>query len=157
MQGENVLKSSRIVMVAVAVLLSASACSGNDDPKGGTSPSTSPSASDTGGIISPPLPKDPKFKGKPEGIIADVVVDSCDTETGTVKASGKATNSAKQAKDIVVSISWAVTTTSDVVARGIATLKDVAPGDTVDWDVEADLKSTEAVACVPTALRGNLR
>ncbi len=144
-------------MVAAAVLLSASACSGNDDPKGDKTPSTSPSKSESTGIISPPLPEDPKFKGRTTGIIADVAVESCDTEPGSVVANGTATNSANKPQDIVVSISWSVTTTNDVVARGIATLEDVPAGDTVDWDVEAELKSTESVACVTTALRGTLR
>jgi len=143
-------------MVAVAVLLSATACSGDDEPKGGKTPSKAPTSADTG-IISPELPKDPKFEGKTDGVIKDVVVKSCDTEKGPVAAAGTATNSSKKTQDIVVSISWAVTTTSDVVARGIASLKDVKPGDTVDWDVKADLKSSETVACVATALRGTLR
>lgn len=148
------LKWSRTV--AVAVLLSATACSADGPEKVETLPSKSPTAVDTG-IISPELPKNPRFKGTVDGIIKDVAVESCDLEEGTVRAAGTATNSAQNAQDIVVSISWAVPTTSDVVARGIAILEDVKAGETLNWDVEAELGSSQTVACVPTALRGTLR
>ncbi|MGD9957805.1 hypothetical protein [Nocardioides sp.] len=151
------LKSSRMLIVAVALLVSTAACSGDDDPKGDKSPSASPTAASSGVITPTKLPDIPKFDGKNQGIIKDVVVDSCDTDPGTVKAAGTVTNSAKQSKDIVVVMGWAATTGGDLVARGVATLKDVPSGETVDWDVEADLKFDGAVGCVPTAWRGTLR
>jgi hypothetical protein len=158
MAKENVVKASRIVVLVVAVLMGATACSGDDKPSADKpSPTSAPTTQDTG-IISPAdLPKIPKFTGKTTGIINDTVQDSCDTAPGPVNASGTVTNSGSKPQDLVVVISWAVTSTSDVVARGVATLKDVAAGDTVDWSVKADLKSTETVACVMTALRGDLR
>jgi hypothetical protein len=150
-----VLQSWRIVVVLVAVVLGAGACSDDEEPSS-DEPTSSSTSADTG-IISPELPEIPKFDGKTAGVIDDVVVDSCDTEAGAVAASGSATNSSGDTQDIVVVISWAVTTTSDVVARGVATLEDVEAGDTVPWSVAADLASGHEVACVPTALRGSLR
>lgn len=152
------MRSSRIVVIAVALLVVAAGCSGSDDGlKPDPSASSSPSGSASTGIISPQLPDIPAFRGKPKGIIKDVKVESCDTEQGTVKASGTATNTGNGAQDIVVVISWAATTTSDVVARGVTKLEKVGAGKTVDWTVEAELKSDVAVACVPTALRGKLK
>ena len=155
------MRSSRIVVMAVGLMVVAGGCSGSDDgpkpePSASSSPAETPTSASTG-IISPQLPDIPEFRGKPKGVIKDVTVTSCDTEQGTVKATGTATNSDKDRQDIVVVISWAATTTSDVVARGVTKLEGVGADEKVDWTVEAELKSDVAVACVPTALRGTLK
>jgi hypothetical protein len=154
MLGEIVLKSSRIVMIVVVGVLSVSACSGDKSPAAKKSPNKSPSAS--AGVISPKLPDMPKFDGKSTGVVKDLVVKTCDTESGTVTASGTIKNSGKEAKDLAVVMNWAVTTGGDVVARAVATVKGVEPGATEDWKVETKLSAKDTVQCVPTALRGTL-
>ena len=156
-QGETVPKFNRLMIIAVAVLLSTAACSGGDDPKGDKTPSTPKSSNTVEPIVSPKLPKIPKFAGKSQGIIADLVVDSCGTDPGTVEAKGTVTNSAKSSKDIVVVMGWAASPGSDLVARGVTKLEDVPAGESVDWQVEADLTFDGTVSCVPTAWRGTLR
>ncbi|CUR55153.1 exported hypothetical protein [metagenome] len=150
-------KFNHVIIIAVALLLSTTACSGDDNPKGDKTPSTSESSTGSEPIVSPKLPNIPKFDGKKQGIIADLVVDSCGTDPGTVEAAGTVTNSAKSAKDIVVVMGWAASPGSDLVARGVTKLEDVAAGDEVDWKVEADLKFDGTVSCVPTAWAGRLR
>ena len=147
------MKLVQVGALAAAGALAVSACSGGGSGK--TASTTTPSSSLDTGIISPHLPALPKFTGKPKGVIKDVTVTSCSTQAGVVKAEGTATNSTGQAKDIAVIISW-VTSTSDVVARGVATLSKVAPGASQDWAVRATLAKGYTVSCVPTAYSGTL-
>jgi len=53
-------------------------------------------------------------------------------------------------------VNW-VTNTSDVVARGVVTLKDVEPGTKKDWSVEGKSDQKGDLICVPSALAGNLK
>lgn len=71
-------------------------------------------------------------------------------------ASGQATNSTAQTLDLVLVVDWA-TTSSDVVARGIAVLKAVAPGATVPWSSKAQLDYQGPVNCIPSAQAGKLK
>lgn len=48
------------------------------------------------------------------------------------------TNSADAARDYVIVVSW-TTDTSDVLARGVATVDEVAPGDSADVTVSAQV------------------
>ncbi|CUR54167.1 exported hypothetical protein [metagenome] len=144
----------------IVALLATTACSGGEESPGSTPTTPPPSASAEGGGvggISPKLPKLPKFRGEPDGVIADVTVEDCDTEPGAVSANGTATNSAKKARDLVVVMSWAVPSTGDVRARSVSVLDDVPAGDSLAWTAHADLAKGDHVACVATAWRGRVR
>lgn len=152
------MKSALAASIVLALALVLGACS--DDPEPSSEPSTTAPATTTAateGVISPELPDDPEFTNDSQGVIKDVEVTSCDTAPGDVTASGTATNSGKSARDLVVTISWTVGSTGDVVAKGIATIDDLAPGDSADWDMKATVPGSTTTACVPTALAGQLK
>lgn len=134
-------------------------CSDDDSEPAATPSSTAPVETPaTDGVISPvDLPAEPVFANKTQGVIADVDVATCDTEPGKVTASGTATNSGDFTRDIVVVISWTVGSTGDVVAKGIAEVQDLEPGDSADWDVASTVPGSATAACVPTALAGQLK
>ncbi len=158
------MKSALRPMAVVMTVVALSACS---DDGGDAAPPESPASSTDGaaddeaaadGVISPvDLPAVPVFRGASRGVIGDVVVDACATGPGEVAASGTATNSARERRDVVVSVSWTVGETGDVVARAVAEVADLAPGDTGEWDVEATVPGRSAAACVPAAYAGRLR
>ncbi|MFY0408023.1 hypothetical protein [Solicola sp. PLA-1-18] len=140
-------------LLVAAAALSLAACTGGQDGQDG------PAAAPTSSVptnISPTLAPTPDFRGDPRGVIADVEVDSCDTDPGTVVAKGSVTNSASKPRDIAVVISWAVPGSGDVLARAAATLRDVPPGSTEVWSVRTTLTANAEVSCVTSAQRGTL-
>lgn len=152
------MKSALAALPVLALALLLGACSDDSEPSSApstTAPAPTPAAAE--GVISPELPADPEFTNDVQGVIKDVEVASCDTAPGDVAASGTATNSGKFARDLVVTISWTVGSTGDVVAKGIATVEDLEPGASADWDVKATVPGSTTTACVPTALAGQLR
>lgn len=156
--------SARAALVLLTTLTTflLAGCSGDSEPDATPSStatsSEAPATAAAEGVISPAdLPADPRFGARTQGVIKDVTVEQCDTEPGDVTASGTATNSGTVARDMVVTVSWTVGATGDVVAKAIATVDDLAPGDTADWDVEATVPGSTTAACVPTALAGQLK
>lgn len=151
----------KTALVALAALLAfvAGGCSDDSEPGDAASSSSSssaPSDAATTGVISPELPADPTFADKASGVIADLDVTSCDTQTGDVEARGTITNSARTARDLVVTVSWTVGSTGDVVAKGIATLPRTSPGLERRWVVRATVPGDATPACVPSAQSGRL-
>lgn len=141
--------------IAGAAALGISGCSSHGGSNAAKkSPTETPVAS--GGLISPKLADIPALK-KSKGIAADTTVANCTTRPGDVKASGTVTNTAKVARDLVVTMSWIAPKHSDVVARGVATMKQVKPGSTTDWSIESTLgyKAGDA-QCIVGASAGQL-
>jgi len=163
----KISRLSPLAGVVLAATLALAGCSGSSDEPTDAASSGAAAQQDGGdgaeqtageGIVSPDdLPEEPAFDTKAKGVIKDVAVENCETGPGDVAANGTATNSGKFARDIVVTINWAVSSTSDVVARGVATLEDVEPGESADWEVESSFDVDEPVGCVPTARAGQLR
>jgi hypothetical protein len=131
-------------------------CSGNDaktDSAPPPAPAPAPSAT---GVISPPtLTSVPDLK-KPAGILKDTTMGDCAATKGPVKASGTVTNSGKDGQDLVVVVSWIVPQGSDVVARGVAVIKNAAAGSKHDWAVSSTVKVDQQVQCVLSARRGSI-
>lgn len=157
------MTSTALTSLAVGAVLLLSGCgSGGAGPALGESPSESASesaqASASIGVLSPAdLPPEPPFVHTPRGVIDDVTVDACDTGPGRVAAQGTATNSAKGSRDVVISISWALPGTGDVLARAIVELRDLAPGARSPWQVRSEIAGDQAASCVPKALSGKLQ
>lgn len=148
-----------VVLVAV-VTLGLGGCSGDPEPRAQDTASVTPTpvAAATDGVISPKgLPADPVFRNEAQGVIDDVEVESCDTEPGAVTASGTATNSGDFARDVVVVMSWTAGATGDVVAKAVATVEDLAPGESAEWDLKTTVPGSTTTACVPSALAGQLK
>lgn len=130
-------------------------CSGSDD-KDAPAPAPQPAAPSSTGVISPPtLTSVPDLK-KPAGILKDTTMGDCAAAKGPVKASGTVTNSGKDGQDLVVVVSWIVPQGSDVVARGVAVIKDAKAGSKHDWAVQSTVKVDQQVQCVLSARRGSI-
>lgn len=157
------MKSALAASFALALVLALGACS--DDTPDAASPAT---ASDTeagsqetpatDGVISPvDLPADPTFSNKAQGVIRDVAVKECTTGPGAVTASGTATNSGDFKRDVVVTVSWTVGSTGDVVAKAVGAVRNLKPGESGDWSVDADVPGDLAASCVTLAQAGQLK
>ena len=146
-----------IAAVAAAGLALAGCTPSSDGSSDGSSSALAPAPSTQAsqGVISPVLPPVPELDGA-QGIRSSITLDQCGMAAGPVTAAGQATNGAGSATDIVIAVDWA-TASSDVVARGVAVLKAVAPGATVPWSVKAQLDYQGAVNCIPNAQAGKLK
>lgn len=145
------MQLDRWVAMAAVGTLALSACSGDD---GAASADKAGEGIVGSGVITPSdLPDAPRLK-RERGVIADTAIEECSTGPGVLEARGKVTNSAAAKRDLVVVVSWA-TSTSDVVARGVATMKDVRPGETSSWSVRAE-SDLDGLTCVPSAVAGRL-
>lgn len=136
----------------VTVLVGCSAKDGQDD----SAPAPTPAAPTSSQVISPPtLTEVPDIK-KPTGILKDTTMGDCGAAKGPVKASGTVTNSAKDEQDLVVVVSWIVPQGSDVVARGVAVVKNAKAGSKHDWSVASTVGVDQQVQCVLSARRGSV-
>lgn len=147
-----------IAALAVAGLALAGCTPSSDGSPSDASSSAlapAPSTQASQGVISPVLPPLPELSGA-QGIRASLTLEQCSMGAGPVTASGQVTNSTGQAADIVIAVDWA-TASSDVVARGVAVLKAVAPGDTVPWNSKAQMDYQGPVNCIPSAQAGKLK
>lgn len=156
------MKTAPAALLALVVVLGLGACSGDSEPDAKPAPSAPATegaeAGADAGVISPAnLPADPKFSNKAQGVIKDVSMKKCDTGPGKVTASGTATNSGDFARDVVVTVSWTVGSTGDVVAKAVGAVRDLAPGESGDWSVDAEVPGSDAASCVTLAQAGQLK
>ncbi len=149
--------------MAGAVLLAATAlagCSGaGNSPSpttGATSaPPTAASPSRSAQISPPSLTPIPTLSNE-KGIVVDTTMTACSTKPGTVNANGTIRNSGSSASDLVVVVSWVLPQGNDVMARGVAVVKNAKPGSTSDWKVSTKLTTDQTVQCVLSSRRGSL-
>lgn len=143
----------RTAAALLALTLPLAACSGDepteaDDKKEGATEAVDPAR------VSPTdLPDVPSLR-KPKGAIADASFGECATAAGEQEVTGTVTNGTKGAKDYVVTVSW-VNETSDVLARGVATVKALGPGEERDVTVSAQVPDAVST-CTFHVQRGNL-
>jgi hypothetical protein len=131
-------------------------CSSDKPDPAQDAPAPAPAASPTG-VISPPKLSTVPTLSKEKGIVADTTMTGCTAAKGAVQASGTVKNSGKDSSDLVVVVSWIVPQGSDVVARGVAVVKDAEPGSSHDWKVASDVKVDQQVQCVLSARRGSIK
>jgi ABC-type glycerol-3-phosphate transport system substrate-binding protein len=154
------VKTTLVACATLVIALALGACSGDDEPTSAPSPAAGSSSAPpaTEGVISPAdLPAEPAFDNRAQGVISDVTVESCDTEPGDVTARGTAKNSGKFPRDVAVVMSWTVGSVGDVVARGVAEVEDLEPGESAEWTIETTLPGSTTAACVPSAQAGQLK
>lgn len=72
------------------------------------------------------------------GAREDVTFGGCSTDTGEAAVSAVVTNSADQARDYVIAVSW-TTDTSDVLARAVGAVSEVAPGASAEVTITAQV------------------
>ncbi|GAB3072033.1 FxLYD domain-containing protein [Nocardioides zeae] len=136
------------------LLLVPAACSGGDEgalsePSSPRPSSTDPSL-DEGRVSPADLPPAPVLEGG-TGARGDLAGAECDVATGPRSVAGELTNSGGTAADYAVVVSW-TTATSDVVARGVATVEDLAPGASRTVEVTAEVPAG-ATACTVNVRR----
>ncbi|MFS3129659.1 hypothetical protein ACLM5J_14765 [Nocardioides sp. Bht2] len=146
-----------VTAVALCGLLALGACSGNDDKgesgKEKSTPTAQPSV-DPGKVSPTDLPDVPEL-AKPEGAVADVSFGPCVAEPGRQEVAATVTNSAKKARDYVVTVSW-INATSDVLARDVAVVKALAAGAEKKVTLSAEVPK-QADQCTFHVQRGALR
>lgn len=144
----------RVAAAATAagcLLIGSAACSGKSD-----APAPAPAPASTGVISPAKLKAIPDLK-KADGILKDTTMADCASAKGPVKATGTVKNTADKVKDLVVVVSWIVPQGSDVVARGVAVIKNAEAGSEHDWSVASDVAIDQQVQCVLSARRGTLK
>ena len=94
---------------------------------------------------------------KPTGIVKDTTMGDCVRAKGPVKAEGTVKNSGSSTSDLVVVVSWILPQGSDVVARGVAVVKNAEAGSEHKWSVESDVAVDQETQCVLSSRRGSLR
>lgn len=132
-------KNTVTVLVAGSVLAATLAgCSGKDDnPKDDPSEDATTSEGVDPDKVSPTdLPPFPTLKKKQGGAIGDLELGDCATDAGMQRVSGTLTSSQKKAADFLVTVSW-TTSGNDVMGLGWKFLRNVAPGDSVEFTIKA--------------------
>lgn len=150
-------KPSVFLAAAAATGLVLAGCtpSSGDSSADASASVPAPTTQASQGVISPVLPPVPELQDA-QGIRSSVTLEQCALAAGPVTANGQASNTTGSAADLVIVIDW-TTASSDVVARGVAELKEVAPGATVPWSTTAQLDYQGAVNCIPSAQAGKLK
>ncbi len=140
--------------LALAALVAVSGCSGDDDtPKKESQDPKASAAVDPSRVSPEDLPEAPELR-KAKGAVADASFGECATTAGRQEVAGTVTNGGKKAADYVVTVSW-INDTSDVLARGVGVVKDLAPG--AEREVTLSAKVPEGIStCTFHVLRGNL-
>lgn len=152
-------RGRRAALATVLLGLVLSGCSSDTAASGAEGDGKPDRAADSGAAhaltTSPPrLPAVPALKGG-RGIVDQLRLDECPTAAGPTRASGEVTNPTDTVGDVVVVLSW-TNHTYDVLGRGVAVVKGLAPGATEQWSVEADL-GEGVTTCTPSARVGELR
>lgn len=142
-----------VTLPAVLVLaLALTGCSGDEEPTAEASSSASESV-DPSNVSPDDLPEIPTVKGK-KGAIDALTLGECATEPGRQSVTGEITSPAKKSADYLVTVSW-TTSDSDVMGRGFAVLRDVTPGATEEFEIEATV-AEGATQCVPGVVFGTI-
>lgn len=105
-----------------------------------TSVSVDPSRVSPTDLPTPPVVKDAK------GDIKDLTLGECGTAAGQQTVTGSLTSSVDATADFLVTVSW-TTATGDVMGRGFAVVRKLAPGKTESFEITAKV-APGATQCV---------
>lgn len=142
--------SMRSAAIALMTCVLLAGCTGGDDEK-------KPAAKATDRQTTSPqdLPEVPQIEDF-AGALKDVTLGACPTEKGSNTVEGSVENPTDDEQDYVITISW-ITARSDVVARGVATVEDLAAGESEKWTVKGSAIAEEGrYTCTTQVQRGEL-
>lgn len=146
-----------VTALSLCGALALGACSGDDEKADGgkekSTPSSQPSV-DPSKVSPTDLPEAPEL-ARAEGAVADVAFSECAAEAGKQEVTATVTNSAKKARDYVVTVSW-INATSDVLARDVAVVESLGAGAEKKVNLAADVPE-QAEQCTFHVQRGTLR
>ncbi len=91
-----------------------------------------------------------------EGVRSQVALYECPVQAGQITASGTVRNTADEARDIAILISWNRPDSTDTVLQLGVTKTDVPAGGTAEWSVSGDLP-VDAGPCIINARSGHVR
>jgi hypothetical protein len=114
-----------------------------------TSVSVDPSRVSPTDLPTPPVVKDAK------GDIKDLTLGECGTAAGQQTVKGSLTSSVDATADFLVTVSW-TTATGDVMGRGFAVVKQLAPGKTESFEITAKV-APGATQCVKGVEYGTIK
>lgn len=148
-------KAISLALAAGVMTVALTGCT--DDGDGAPDGEGSATAGATEGVdpanVSPSdLPDIPALKKERGGAIKDLELGECATDKGDQEVSGTITSSLKKRADYLVTVSW-TTSSGDVMGRGFAVLKGVAPGASEDFTIEAKV-ADGATQCVSGVVYG---
>ncbi len=149
----------KAISLALAAGVLAAALTGCTDDGDGTpeadgsgSASAATEGVDPSNVSPSDLPDIPALKRERGGAIKDLDLGECATDKGKQEVSGTITSSLKKRADYLVTVSW-TTSSGDVMGRGFAVLKGVAPGASKDFTIEAKV-ADGATQCVSGVVYG---
>lgn len=87
-------------------------------------------------------------------VTRDVTQTSCESGPGSVSATGSVKNSAKDARDIVVVVTWTSADGATVLATTPVSLGRVAPGESLDYKAQNTVKGADSSLCTVQARSG---
>lgn len=114
-----------------------------------TSVAVDPSRVSPTDLPTPPTVKDAK------GDIKDLTLGECGTTAGQQTVKGSLTSSVDAVADFLVTVSW-TTATGDVMGRGFAVVKALAPGKTESFEITAKV-APGATQCVKGVEYGTIK
>ena len=149
----------RSTAVAAVVLVLGAGCglvgSGGDDEPTTDQKAAAQETIDPDRLSPDDLPEVPTIDD-PTGAVKDVTIGDCPTKKGRNTVEGSLKNPTDDPQDYVVTISW-ITPRSDVVARGVATIEDVAGGASEDFEIEGSaVAQAGTYSCTTNVVRGEL-
>lgn len=139
-----------LALVAAAVTLVA----------GCTAPSPTPTPTGPGSTQptrkASPLPSQPNMGPNANGVAKDVTILACPTEPGAaVVAKGNVKNTAKETRDISITVIWLQNDSGNPQGSGIVLLRDLKPGESRNWEVKAETVA-KSDRCALHAISGKL-
>jgi hypothetical protein len=129
------MKRALTTLTIVALMFTASACSGKkgDDPEKPDTPTENANTSGGSGNL-------PEIPMGGTGVISGLETTNETMDPGTeVSASGKFTMPEGESGNVFISVSWVNSENSSVYARGVQTIEGVEAGSTHEWSVSANL------------------
>lgn len=150
------MRMKRLVPGAAVVLVIAGLLGCSSNGEAAPEPSASPSPTATADVTeSGQIDDVPQLSEGWAGVRKDVTIAQCPTTAGDVTANGTVVNTAAEARDITIVVSWNAPGTTDPLLRLSTTKEDVPAGETADWSVTGTLPADSA-ECVLSARSGQL-
>lgn len=143
-----------VAALALVGLLSGCGLFGGDDSDQKDAKPTATATVDPDRTSPSDLPEVPELDDV-VGAVKDVEMGECSTDKGENTVTGTVKNPTENETDYVITVSW-ITSRSDVVARGVATVENLGGGDEEKWSATGDLAKAGSYSCTLQVQRGNL-